>query len=134
MVAPGFLWITRQRPEYLWVSHISIPPKHVPFTRIHSCIYCSDPRTQSDPILESEPKPGDALFISFYFFVLLNFFFQKCCDPNPWLDPNGGSKPEPDLLLHFHLSYQNILFYHFVAEAVSVLSKPIIIYKFNAIR
>ena len=134
MVAPGVPLITRQRPEYLWVSHISIPPYHVPFTRIHSCIYCSDPRTQSDPIGESEPKPGDALFISFYFFVLLNFLFQKCCDPNPRLDPNGGSKPEPGLLRHFHLSYQNILFCHFVAEAVSVLSKPIIIYKFNAIR
>ena len=28
---------------------------------------CSDPRAQSDPIGESEPKPGDARFISFYF-------------------------------------------------------------------
>ena len=134
MVAPGVPLITRQCPEYLWVSHISIPPNHVSFTRIHSCIYCSDPRTQSAPIGESEPKPGDTLFISFYFFWLLNFLFQKCCDPNLQLDPNGGSKPEPGLLRHFHLSYQNILFCHFVAEAVSFFSKSIIIYKLNAIR
>ena len=42
--------------------------------------------------------------------VLLNFRFQKCCDPNPRLDPVGGSKPEPDLLRHFQLSSQNIFF------------------------
>ena len=42
--------------------------------------------------------------------VLLNFRFQKCRDPNPRLDPVGGSKSEPDLLLHFQLSSQNILF------------------------
>ena len=40
--------------------------------------------------------------------VLLNFCFQKCCDPNPRLDPVSGSKPEPDLLRHFQLSSQNI--------------------------
>ena len=42
--------------------------------------------------------------------VLLNFRFQKCCDPNPRLDPVGGSKTEPSLLRHFQLSSQNILF------------------------
>ena len=76
---------------------------------------------------------------SIYFFLfseLLNFLFQKkkCRDPNPWPDPNGGSKPKPGLLRRFHLSYQNILLCHFVVEAVSVLGKPIIIYKFNAIQ
>ena len=95
---------------------------------------CSDPRAQSDPNGESEPKPRGRPFNSFYFSVLLNFLFQKCRDPNPRPDPNGGSEPEPGLLRRFHLSYQNILLCHFVAEAVSVLGKPIIIYKFNAIR
>ena len=40
--------------------------------------------------------------------VLLNFCFQKCRDPNPRLDPIGGSKPEPGLLRRFQLSSQNI--------------------------
>ena len=40
--------------------------------------------------------------------VLLNFYFQKCHDPNPRLDPVGGSKLEPGLLRHFQLSSQNI--------------------------
>ena len=33
--------------------------------------------------------------------VLLNFHFQKCRDPNPLLDPVGGSKLEPGLLRRF---------------------------------
>ena len=91
------------------------------------------------------PKPGPnrkaspnrnpgmpGLFLLFY--VLLNFLFQKCRDPNPRPDSNGGSEPELGLLLRFHLSYQNILLIHLVVEAVSVLGKPIIIYKFKAIR
>ena len=47
--------------------------------------------------------------------VLLNFRFQKYRNPNPRLDPVGESKPEPDLLRHFQLSSQNILFvlFHF---------------------
>ena len=42
--------------------------------------------------------------------VLLNFHFQKCRDPNPRLDPVGGSKSESGLLRHFQLSSQNMLF------------------------
>ena len=53
-------------------------------------------------------NPGDARFYFFLFSVLLNFCFQKCGDPKPRLDPVGGSKPEPGLLRHFQLSYQNI--------------------------
>ena len=34
-------------------------------------------------------------------FVILNFHFQKCRDPNPRLDPVGGSKLEPGLLRRF---------------------------------
>ena len=40
--------------------------------------------------------------------VLLNFRFQKCRDPNPRLDPIGGSKPELGLLRRFQLLSQNI--------------------------
>ena len=79
-------------------------------------------------------NPGDARFIYFYFSVLLNFLFQNCRDPNPQLDPKGGSEPEPGLLRHFQLSYQNVLLCHFVEEVVSVLGKPIIICNFNTIR
>ena len=78
-------------------------------------------------------NPEDARLI-FLFYILLSFLFQKCRDPNPRADPNGGSEPEPGLLRRFHLSYQNILLICLVAEAVSVLGKPIIIYTFKAIR
>ena len=58
-------------------------------------------------------NPGDAhLFI--LFFVLLNFLFQKCHDPNPWPDLNGESEPEPGLLRSFQLSCQNIFFMLFL--------------------
>ena len=68
--------------------------------------------------------------------VLLNFRFQKCRDPNPRLDPIGGSKPEPDLLRHFQLSSQNILFvllyfrlFNYAEELH--FGSPINIYKFK---
>ena len=54
--------------------------------------------------------------------------------PEPGPTRMADPKPEPGLLRRFHLSYQNILLCHFVAEEVSVLGKTIIIYKFNAIR
>ena len=78
-------------------------------------------------------NPG-TLGLFLLFSVLLNFLFQKCRNPNPRPDPNGGSEPELGLLRRFHLSYQNILLIYLVAEAVSVFGKPIIIYKFKAIR
>ena len=55
--------------------------------------------------------------------VLLNFHFQKCRDPNPRLDPVGESKSEPDLLRHFQLSSQNILF-GFIKFLFSKVSRP----------
>ena len=55
--------------------------------------------------------------------VLLNFRFQKYQDPNPLLDPVGESKPEPDLLRHFQLSSQNILF-GFINFSFSKVSRP----------
>ena len=84
--------------------------------------------------MESPNRYPGTLDLFLLFYVLLNFLFQKCHDPNPRPDPNGGSEPEPGLLRRFHLSYQNILLIHLVAEAVSGLGKPIIIYKFKAIR
>ena len=58
--------------------------------------------------------------------VLLNFRFQKCRDPNPLLDPVGGSKSEPGLLRRFQLSSQNILFgfIKFSFSKVSRLESP----------
>ena len=76
---------------------------------------CSDSQARSDPVGESEPKLGDArlmLFIHIFF----NFIFQKCCDPNPGLDSNGGSKLELGLLRRFYLSYQNTYLCHFISE------------------
>ena len=55
--------------------------------------------------------------------VLLNFRFQKCRDPNPRLDPVGGSKTEPGLLRRFQLSSQNILF-SFIKFSFSKVSRP----------
>ena len=54
--------------------------------------------------------------------ILLNFLFQKCRDPNPRLDPVGGSKPEPRLLRRFQLSSQNILF-SFIKFSFSKVSR-----------
>ena len=42
--------------------------------------YCSDPQAQSDPNGESEPKPGDAQFISFIFRVI-KISFSKMSRP-----------------------------------------------------
>ena len=55
--------------------------------------------------------------------VLLNFRFQKCRDPNPRLNPIGGSKTEPGLLQRFQLSSQNILF-GFIKFSFSKVSQP----------
>ena len=52
------------------------------------------PEPGSTRMASPNRNPGDARL----------FLFQKCRDPNPWLDPNGGSEPEPGLLRCFHLS------------------------------
>ena len=92
-------------------------------------------KTRSDGTIDvATPKPGPtrmaspnrnpgtpSLFLLFY--VLLNFLFQKGRDSNPRPYPNGGFEPKPGLLRRFHLSYQNILLIHLVAEAVSVLGQ-----------
>ena len=54
--------------------------------------------------------------------VLLNFYFQKCRDPNPLLDPVGGSKLEPGLLRRFqskHL-FRFIKFFIFKSVATRI--------------
>ena len=67
-------------------------------------------------------NPG-TLGLFLLFFVLLNFFFQKCRELNPWPNPNDGSKPEPGLLRRFQLSSQNILF-GFIKFSFSKVSRP----------
>ena len=55
----------------------------------------------------------DARLILFVI-VLLNFHFQKCRDPNPLLDPVGGSKLEPVYSDIFNQNiYFVILFFYF---------------------
>ena len=61
---------------------------------------------------------------------------MHCSDSNPRLDPVGGSKPEPGLLRHFQLSYQNIWLVLFILDFVItrkhfILGKPINIYNFK---
>ena len=53
---------------------------------------CSHPRARLDPVSGSEPKPGDAWFISFYFPCYYVFFFKIVATRIPRLtrraDPN----------------------------------------------
>ena len=53
-------------------------------------------------------------------FVILNFHFQKCRDPNPRLDPVGGSKLEPGLLRRFQSKHS----FHFIKFLFSKVSRP----------
>ena len=92
---------------------------------------------EPDPTRLAGPNrnPGDARLILLVS-VLLNFLFQKCRDSNPRLDPVGGSKPEPGLLRHFQLSYQNIWLVLFILDFVIsrkhfILGKLINIYTFK---
>ena len=78
---------------------------------------------KTDTVVTTEPGPTrlaspnqnleDPRFYFFLFSVLLRFLFQKCHDPNPWLDPNGRSEPEPGLLRRFYLSNHKHFFYSF---------------------
>ena len=74
--------------------------------------------------------------IKTFYLVLLNFYFQKCRDPNPRLDPVCRSKMEPGLLRHFQLSSQNILFVLFILDFLITRKhffsgNPINTYKFK---
>ena len=98
-----------------WIMDLSskaMVPTMPPFSSTRGC-RCSDPRALPDPISESKSKPRGCPFNSFYLHFI-TFFFQKCRDLNPRLDPKGGSEPEPGLLRHFQLSYQNIFFMLFL--------------------
>ena len=75
--------------------------------------HVATPEPDSIRLANSNRNPDDAHLI-ILFYILLSFLFQKCRDPNPRLDPKGGSEPEPGLLRRFHLSYQNIYLCHFV--------------------
>ena len=52
--------------------------------------------------------------------VSLNFHFQKCRDPNPLLDPVGGSKLEPGLLRRFQSKH----LFRFIKFLFSKVSRP----------
>ena len=73
----------------------------------HKCSTLS----RSDSIGRSEPDPGCSITTK----CKTRFFFlQKCRDPNPLPDLNGGSKPEPGLLRPFsYILSKNILFMSF---------------------
>ena len=66
--------------------------------------------TQPGWRIQAEARFTPTFSIKTFCFVLLNFYFQKCRDPNPRLDPVARSKLEPGLLRHFQLSFQNMLF------------------------
>ena len=53
--------------------------------------------------------------LNHFCFRFINFHFQKCRDPNPLLDPIGGSKLEPGLLRRFQSkhSFHFIKFFYF---------------------
>ena len=115
-------------------SHLYIYISNTKHQRLRK--QCGEHLSLSWPV--ATPKPGLTQMASpnrnpgtpcliLLFYVLLNFLFQNCRNPNPRPDPNDESEPEPGLLRRFHLSYQNILLIHLVAEAVSVLGKPMII-------
>ena len=78
-----------------------------------NAIYVATPEPGPTRLADQKRNLGDAHFILFIY-ILLHFLFQKCHDPNPWLDPKGGFEPEPGLLRRFHLSYQNIFFMLFL--------------------
>ena len=52
--------------------------------------------------------------------VSFNFHFQKCRDPNPLLDPVGGSKLEPGLLRRFQSKH----LFRFIKFLFSKVSRP----------
>ena len=52
--------------------------------------------------------------------VLLNFHFQKCCDPNPLLAPVGGSMLKPGLLRRFQSKH----LFRFIKFLFSKVSRP----------
>ena len=66
--------------------------------------------TRPDWWIQAGARFTPTFSIKTFCFILLNFYFQKCRDPNLRLDPVGGSKLEPGLLRHFQLYSQNILF------------------------
>ena len=83
------------------------------------------------PIRMASPNRNlGTLGLFLLFSVLLNFLFQKCRDPNPRPDPMADPNRSPVYSDVFIYLIKNILLIRLVTEAVSVLGKPIIIYKF----
>ena len=104
----------------------SDPEQHRLHSRLGHTVATPEPSLTRSASPNRNPGTLD-LFL--FIFRVIKFSFSKIPRPESSARPNGGSEPEPGLLRRFHLSYQNILLCHFVAEADSVLGKPIIIYK-----
>ena len=88
--------VTCQLSELGWEVTVELPVDFVATPE-------PGPTRKADPNRNS----GDAHLI-LLFYILLSFLFQKCRDPNPRPDQNGGSEPDPGLLRRFYLSYQNV--------------------------
>ena len=79
----------------------------------------SRPKPLINSLLQLHFMIWDARLI-FLVIFLLNFHFQKCRDPNPLLDPVGGSKLEPDLLRRFQSKH----LFRFIKFLFSKVSRP----------
>ena len=73
---------------------------------------CSDHKARPDPVGGSEPKARGRLTKAInqipLVIILLNFSFQKCRDPNPQPDPNGGFEWSPvysDVFIYLHKTF-----------------------------
>ena len=75
-------------------------------------------RTSLFPLQHYVQRIQDSRLILFVI-ILLNFHFQKCRDPNPLLDPVGGSKLEPGLLRHFQSKHFVWFYLIFIFKSVA---------------
>ena len=59
----GYAPVSKVLSTYTRMEELALPLAQL---QVELVIHCSDPRARSDRNGESEPKPGDARFISFY--------------------------------------------------------------------
>ena len=85
------------------VLQIKDPKNGSKFKRLLNEPNVATPEPSPTRLASLNRNPVDARLIHFILRFIM-FSFQKCHDPNPWPDPNGGSEPKPGLLRRFHLS------------------------------
>ena len=101
-------------------SHIKFVHGQIKLIPIHiRLLSLSRPKPLINTLFKSHFMIWDARLILLVI-VLLNFHFQKCRDPNPLLDPVGGSKLEPGLLRRFQSKH----LFRFVKFSFSKVSRP----------